>query len=38
VFRIGWTAMIMQDQERDFKITFLAKEFETFIRGLVNID
>jgi hypothetical protein len=24
------------DQERDYRITFLAKNFETFVRGLVN--
>lgn len=29
-------AVIHVDQERDHEVTFLAKDFETFIRGLVN--
>ena len=28
--------MIHVDQELDYKITFLANDFETFVRGLVN--
>jgi hypothetical protein len=32
----GEPEVIHVDQERDFKTTFLAKNFETFVRGLVN--
>lgn len=32
----GEPEVIHVDQERDFKVTPLAKDFETFIRGLVN--
>ena len=32
----GEPEIVHVDQERDFKITFLARNFETFIRGLVN--
>jgi hypothetical protein len=34
--RDGEPKVIHVDQEDDYKITFLAKNFETFIRGLVN--
>ncbi|HYH14515.1 MAG TPA: SMI1/KNR4 family protein [Flavisolibacter sp.] len=36
--RAGEPEVVHVDQERDFKITFLAKDFETFIRGLVSED
>jgi hypothetical protein len=32
----GEPEVIHVDQESDFKVTFLAKDFESFIRGLVN--
>jgi hypothetical protein len=32
----GEPEVVHVDQERDYQITFLAKSFETFIRGLVN--
>jgi len=32
----GEPEVVHVDQERDYKITFLAKDFETFIKGLVN--
>jgi hypothetical protein len=32
----GEPEVVHVDQERDYKITFLAKNFEMFIRGLVN--
>lgn len=32
----GEPEVVHVDQERDYKIIFLAKNFETFIRGLVN--
>ena len=32
----GEPEIVHVDQEDDFKITFLAKDFETFIKGLVN--
>lgn len=31
----GEPAVVHVDQERDFEVTFLAKDFETFVRGLV---
>lgn len=34
--RDGEPEVIHVDQEDDYEITFLAKDFETFIRGLVN--
>ena len=34
--RQGEAEVVHVDQECDYKITFLAKDFETFIRGLVN--
>lgn len=34
----GEPEVIHIDQERDYKKTFLAKDFETFIRGLVSSD
>jgi len=34
--RSGEPGVVHVDQEGDYKITFLAKNFETFIRGLVN--
>lgn len=36
--RDGEPEVIHVDQEGDYEITFLAKNFETFIRGLVNED
>lgn len=36
--RNGEPEVIHVDQEMDFKITFLAKNFEEFILGLVNHD
>lgn len=32
----GEPEVIHVDQERDYEVTFLAKDFETFVRGLVN--
>lgn len=34
----GEPEVVHVDQESDYKKTFLAKDFETFIRGLVNSD
>ncbi|MHA6531699.1 Imm51 family immunity protein [Paenibacillus sp. BAC0078] len=34
--RDGEPAVIHVDQEADYEITFLAKDFESFVRGLVN--
>uniref|UniRef100_UPI00404A0DB6 SMI1/KNR4 family protein n=1 Tax=Flavobacterium sp. TaxID=239 RepID=UPI00404A0DB6 len=34
----GEPEVVHVDQESDYEITFLAKDFETFIRGLVNED
>ncbi|CQR58981.1 Imm51 family immunity protein [Paenibacillus riograndensis] len=34
--REGEPAVIHVDQEADYEITFLAKDFESFVRGLVN--
>ncbi len=34
--RQGEPEVVHVDQESDYKITFLAKDFEAFIRGLVN--
>lgn len=34
----GEPAVVHVDQEFDYRITFLAKDFETFIRGLVHDD
>ena len=36
--RFGEPEVIHVDQEFDYRITFLAKDFETFIKGLVNED
>jgi hypothetical protein len=36
--RHGEPEVVHVDQESDYKKTFLAKDFETFIRGLVNDD
>ena len=33
---LGDPEVVHVDQESDFKVTFLAKDFETFIRGLVH--
>ena len=35
---LGEPQVVHIDQEYDYKITFLAENFETFIRGLVNDD
>jgi len=34
----GEPEVVHVDQEDDYKITFLAKNFERFIKGLVNTD
>jgi hypothetical protein len=34
----GEPEVLHVDQEWDYKKTFLAKDFETFIRGLVSSD
>lgn len=34
--KTGEPEVVHVDQEFDYKITFLAKDFETFVRGLVH--
>ena len=34
----GEPEVVHVDQEHDYKKTFIAKDFETFIRGLINSD